>query len=1155
MPDWTPAQLNAIQARGGSLLVSAAAGSGKTAVLVERVLRRLTDPIDPCGAHELLVVTFTRAAAAQMREGIDRALGQRLREEPHNTALLRQQQLLPLAQICTIDSFCLNLVKEHAACLNLPLDLRLLDESERVTLRAEAAEEALEAAYTADEAAFRQLGLLLEVSGDDRRLQKLLQGAADTALARPDPAAWLDSLPGPYLCGNAPGETRWGKIQLDEALERLALCEALAAQSLADLPADPPLYERYAPAFQADAALVHRLELAVRRGGWDALRAALEKKPDYTGFNRKPRGCDDSLAALCQTRRKRFKYELEKLPGLFPVSQAQHSEDMAALAPVALAFTALVQDFIGRCAEKKAKRQAADFNDILHYALALLVSPDGARTELAISIGSGFREILVDEYQDVNAAQGLLFEALSQEGKNLFLVGDVKQSIYRFRQASPELFLEKRAGPCVILGMNFRSRPGVTDAVNFAFRQLMGQQAAEIDYTPEEELVCKDGFTPCDTPDTELHLLGFDPDEETGVAAEAQYIARWIAGEIQKGRSPKDFCILLRSDHKPGAVYAQALREAGVAAYALESEGLFRSREIQILLSLLRVTENPAQDVPLAAVLLSPVIGFSPDGLALLRAEYRDVPGLYQCVRAAAEDGDDRCAAFLAQLAAWRQMAAVSAIGDLTRWLLEDTALLAIAGAMPNPARRRANLHRLADYALAYGERGGTLSGFLRYIARIEADETMLVANTFSESADVVRVMSIHRAKGLEFPVCILAQCARKFNLMDANDPLLLHAQTGLGLQRPEEESRRRLQTLPHMALRTAMKRAARSEELRLLYVAMTRAKEKIILLCSEKNPGNKLRSLAAGLTFGGARLEPARVQGAYSFADWLLTAFLRHPDAHALRELAGLSADKALPANERVRFHMPFSCEEAQSPEAQETAIENTQPPEALRAFVRERFEYRYPFAHLSRLAAKQAVSDLTEKALLDAFAFSSRPAFMRAEGITAAQRGSAMHAFLQYADYHAASRDLNGEISRLCERGYLTARDAKALERDKLARFFAGPFAARLLASKNILREKKFTLRVPAWELAQGDPLLGPEDVAGEYVVVQGIIDCAFDEDGTLVLLDYKTDRVDDLEILRERYGGQLSYYRRAMRECFGLEVAETLIYSFWLGEWVAL
>lgn len=1162
--NWTPEQQQAIEARGGSLLVSAAAGSGKTAVLVERVLQRLTDPTDPCGVEELLIVTFTRAAAAQMRERIDEALRKQARAHPDNAFLLRQQQLLPLAQICTIDSFCLNLVKQHASVLELPQDLRLLDESERVMLRTEAAAETLEAAYAADEAAFRQLGLLLEVSGDDAQLQRLLQRAADLALAHPAPQAWLEALPQAYQTEQLPpGQSPWGKIQLEEACERLALAQALAAQSMADLTQDPPLMERYAPALQADAALAARLELQARQGDWDGLREQLQHL-SYEAFKRKPKGCDEGLAALCQSRRKRFKDELNRLPKLFCVSTQEHMEDMAALEPVVRCFAVLVQDFIARCSEKKARRQAAEFNDILHWALQLLVAPDGSRTPLALEIGAGFREILVDEYQDVNAAQGLLFEALSRGGKNLFLVGDVKQSIYRFRQASPELFLQKRTDyapydgrtypACLILGKNFRSHPGVTDAVNFTFCQLMRARAAEIEYTQQEELVCGRTTPPEPSPGAELHLLEYDGEEEDSVTAEARYLAGWIAGEIARGRSPKDFCILLRSDHKPGMVYAQALHQAGVAAYAMETEGLFRNREIQILLSLLRVADNPAQDVPLAAVLLSPVAGFSPDDLARLRAAYRELPGLYHCLRAAAGEGDPQCVAFLEQLAQWRQMSAVMSVGDFTRWLLEDTALLAIAGAMPHPARRRANLHRLMDYALSFGARDGSLSGFLRYMSRIEADETLLSANTMSEHVDVVRIMSIHKSKGLEFPVCILAQCARKFNMRDVQyDPLLLHAQAGIGLQRPEEETRRRLQTLPHAALQTAIRRGSLSEELRLLYVAMTRAKEKIVLLCSMKDPAKKLQSLAAGLTLAQAQQEPAQIQGARSFADWLLSAFLRHPDAHVLREMAGLAHENiVLPAAQPAVFAVP-QLGLAQAAAAQQAADAAAVPTAELQEFVRQRLEYRYPHANLSRLAAKRAVSELTEKQQQEVFAFSSRPAFVRAGGVTAAQRGTAMHAFLQYADYQNAADDLDGEIARLAGQGFLSERDCAALERDKLKAFFGSAFAARMLASPRIYREKKFTLRIPAAEFAAGDPLITPEDVKGETIVVQGIIDCAFEENGALVLLDYKTDHVSDLDVLRARYGGQLAYYRRAMKACFGMDVAETLIYSFWLGAWV--
>jgi len=1107
----TTEQRHAMESRGGSLLVSAAAGSGKTAVLVQRVLRYFTQ--ENCRADELLIVTFTRAAAAQMREKIDVAIAAKLKQEPNNHALRRQQQLLPLADICTIDSFCLKLVQEHGAAAGLPAQVRLLDDSELRAIRAQALEETLEAAYAQADDAFTALGLLLEFAGDDTKLARRVQAAASMALATPNPAAWLRGL----LEDNT---AQWLALLLAHAREVLQDCRAMCFLA-------------------GDAALVDEL-LGLQ--GWDALRAGLQS----VSYQRLPKGHSEQEKA----RRIRMKKSLENLTKLFCVSMSEHAEDMQALAPIAARFVQLTEDYIARCDAAKDARQAAEFSDMLHWALRLLHNPDGSKSALAVQLGEQYREILVDEYQDINAAQGQLFQAVSREGANLFMVGDVKQSIYGFRQASPALFIEKRdtfarydgesSPACVVLGRNFRSKPGVTDCVNFAFRQLMRRQAAEIEYSADEELVCgRNDLSVCDA---ELHLLEYTDDM---AQAEAQHIARWIAEEIARSSlRPRDFCILLRADKASGMVYAQALQDAGVQAYAAESESLFAAREVQLLLALLRVVDNPVQDIPLAALLLSPMVGFSPDDLARLRTQHK-LSGMYHVMRAGADAGDAQCVAFFAQLGQWRELAAQCAVGDLVRTLLEDSGLLALAAAMKSPARRRANLLRLADYARDYGARNASgLGGFLRYLDRIEQEQSLLAANVMSEAADVVRIMSIHKSKGLEFPVCVLAQCSKKFNLMDTNDTLLLHAKAGMGLQRPEPEHRSRLQTLPHHAVKTAIKRSTLAEELRLLYVAMTRAKDKLVMLSSHASAEKALLAAAARANFDGTSFTPAMVQGANRYADWLLPALLRHPCAAELRDIAGLDSTVTLPAAEQLHVLV------AQAQEARQTdAQAEEQSPaadDALHRLVRERLDYVYPYAALNALAAKQAVSELTEHQA-EQFAFSQRPAFTRAAGIAAAHRGSAMHAFLQYCDYPAAAADLSGEIARLQGMGYLTSRDVQALERDKLERFFASDFARRMAKSPTLLREQKFTMSIPA------DELLDDPSAQGEEVVVQGIIDCAFEEDGALILLDYKTDRVDDMAALIERYGAQLRLYRRAMQACFGVTVAQTLIYSFWLGDWV--
>ena len=1134
----TKQQDQAIKARGGSILVSAAAGSGKTAVLVQRVLRYLTDPQHSCRADELLIVTFTRAAAAQMREKIHNAIGAQLKAEPENTALLKQQQLLPLAQICTIDSFCLRLLQEHGAAYGLPQNLRLLDDSERRLLRAESLDETLESAYQTGNPAFEALGLLLEVSGDDTNLRRRIQFAANKALAHPNPEHWLGTLFEDYTNPQVINKSKWAKRLLAHTYEILEYCHELAQYNL----------ETHAcKAFEDDLALATSLQKLIT---WDDLRLALHN----ISYTRLPKGVPND----CKARRDVFKKLLKKTVELFCTSEQEYEEDLQALQPISGIFVALVRDFIARYNEKKAARQAAEFNDILHWSLMLLVNQNGAKTPLAKQLSEQFREILVDEYQDINAAQGLLFDALSRNGENLFLVGDVKQSIYGFRQASPQLFLKKRATfapynqqsypACIILGKNFRSKRGVTDAVNFTFRQLMTTQAAQINYTQDEELVCgRDDISACDT---QLHLLECDASAQ----AEASYIADFIVREMQqKNLQPRDFCILLRADKKDGMVYAQALQRAGVAAYATEPESLFESREIQLLLSLLRVVDNPVQDIALAALLLSPMVGFSAEDLARLSTQHCVASSLYHKVCAAANTGDLQCEAFIAQLAAWRCLTSVCAVGELVHTLLDETGLLALTSAMPQPARRRANLHRLADYARDYSARNTAgLGDFLRYLSRIETEESSLLsANTLSESANVVRIMSIHKSKGLEFPVCILAQCTKRFNLMDLKEPLLLHDSAGLGFMRPEMEQRARLQTISHTALKTAIQRDTLAEELRLLYVAMTRAKDQLILLASSKNLEKMLQMAAASHTFDKPKLPPALVQSASCYADWLLPVLLRHPCAKGLRDRAQLDHTVALPANEQVRF--VFAQTQAHNSTDKQSNTQQNIPDDRLLQLVYERLDYHYPYETLNRIAAKRAVSELTEQAQQALFAFSSRPSFARTQGITAAQRGNAMHTFLQFADFRRANNNLCDEIARLQALGYLTTQDAQALEREKLETFFASSFAARMLASPRFLREQKFTLRIPVTEFAGSELALAPEALQGEDVIVQGIIDCAFEEDGALILLDYKTDRVETMVALLERYGEQLRLYRRAMRECFGIEVTQALIYSFWLGEWI--
>ena len=849
---------------------------------------------------------------------------------------------------------------------------------------------------------------------------------------------------------------------------------------------------------------------------------------------------------------------------------AENEEDMAYLAPLLNKLFDLTLRFSEEFAQLKKEKHATDFSDIEHLALSLLIErQDGriCRSPLAEELSERYAEILVDEYQDTNEAQDLLFRMLSHNEENLFLVGDVKQSIYRFRQAMPEIFLNRRDRlppyehdhyPArITLGRNFRSRKGVTGMVNFLFRQLMSKPLGEMEYTKEEELVPAASYPESQEPDCELHLLDAgDKGDNSAAVYEARYIAARINQMLREGLTVqdggktrparrKDFCILLRGIKGKADVYVQELARCGVPAWAELSGGFFDTAEIRTMLSLMRILDNPLQDVPLLSVLFSPIYGFTPDDAAALREIKKHTP-LYRCMTQAAKQGDQKCEAFLSQLSFLRRLSATLPAESLLRRIYEETGYPALVQAMDGAEQRAANLQLLLSYAAKYEAAGHQgLTGFIRFIDRLEEQQAQLsAASAVSESADVVRVMSIHKSKGLEFPVCILANCAGAFNQSGRNQRLLLHAKLGAGLMRRDEETLRLFSTIPHTAVRLASERSELSEELRVLYVALTRAREKLLLVMTVKNPEKKLSALASTLT-GQTAVAPFAVRNAKSYGDWLLTAALRHPDAAPLRAL--------LPEQEIPLLNVDFSLRTvicpalAETEVAEATDVQELPPNPALEAEIRRRVEYEYPYAALSRSVAKRAASSLGEQEMQFSMIGVSRPSFLEKEGLTPAERGTALHKFMQFSDYHKAGENPDAEVARLVEKGFLSEAEGKAVDRKRVAAFFQSTLAKRMLQSETLLREYKFTFFLPAGECDDGLP----DSVAQEKVLVQGIADCVFVENGKLIIVDYKTDRIAHEDALVERYRAQLSVYRRALAECIGLPVGQTLLYSFHLGK----
>lgn len=1175
---WTTDQQHAIECCKGSVLVSAAAGSGKTAVLVERVIRRLTDEDNPCSAEDLLIVTFTRAATAQMREKIGAAILKRLSEDPTDRHLRRQYMLLPFAKICTIDSFCNDLVRENFHALGISPDYSLLDNETAVIMKNDVCEAMLERAYEEDsDGSFSGLSDMMSSGSSDEDFAKLIIKMYDISTAYPFPDLWLDSLIEEYSQPDI-NKSCWGGIIKKYVCDMLDYCVSSSNDMMAAMESDPIVADAYGAAVQSDINMYAELREKVNRDWDEALEAFNTVK--YMGLGRVPKGYESETKNAVMTARKKLKDLLKKVPNIMCVSSGEHSEDVRLMRGPVTKLIELVKQFGREYSAEKDKMNSADFSDILHRALNLLAVSDGRggyiKTDLARELSSHYVEILVDEYQDINEAQDMIFKAISADENNLFTVGDVKQSIYRFRQAMPEIFLRRRSTTHsfesgkyplgITLGSNFRSRVGVTSCVNYIFRQLMSTEAGELEYDDSEALNAAAKYPERDTPDCELHVVTDKGNRADTLEAQARYVARYIDRTVREGKtlvtkggalhpaSYGDFCILLRTAKNVSSVYANALSERGIPVFSPETGGFFEAAEISFILSLLRVLDNPVQDIPLAAVMLSPLFGFSAGELADIRAsakerlEAGETDPLYRSVAASADEGDEKAAAFLKKIESLRRLSLTLSAGELVRRVCEETGFDAIAGAMPDGERRRLNIGLLCDYAEKYEAAGNLgLSGFIRFIDKVaRTSGDLATAARPSENADIVRIMTVHQSKGLEFPICILADMQHAFNERDNTESVLISSSAGLGMKRRTEDGISVYDTASRRAAVITSERMGRSEEMRVLYVALTRAKENLIMVTSVPNPEKGLAKVAVECGIG-ERANPFAVLRMNNFSDLVLTALMRHPAADELRKLSGVDVPIFLPEKDRFKLKVVVSDSESFMTESA-----NEQKIAAKPVFfdeVCERLDYSDPRSVLSSVPAKRAASDGSERGINREYFASSRPAFMSSGGLTPAQRGTATHKFMQFSDYAAARADIESELARLVDVGFLSEEEGKAVNVSAAKRFFMSSLAERIFASDNVMREKKFAALFPA-------KFFYPEltgEAAEEKIVVQGIADCVFVEDGKLVIVDYKTDTGVDAEALLDRYSAQLGIYREALSQALGMPVKETLLYSFFMNSTV--
>ncbi|MGN0141064.1 MAG: helicase-exonuclease AddAB subunit AddA [Roseburia sp.] len=1244
---WTEEQRQVIDLRKRNILVSAAAGSGKTAVLVERIIGLVTDREHPVDIDRLLIVTFTNAAAAEMRERIGNAIEKELEKNPMDAHLQRQLTLIHNAQITTIDSFCLYVIRNHFHEIDLEPSFRIGDEGELKLLREDVLEKVLRRNYAQGEEAFLSLVDGYATGKNDAALRSMILQLYDFSRSYPWPKQWLSGCLAGYGAADEEEFCRADFLKPLTAHIR-AVAENLVelseqAYELTQRPDGPDIYE---PAIRSDLEKYRRIASC---GSFSELSAAFcgmsyDRLASSRGFS----GSTELLEQV-KTLREQGKDAVKKIcrQYFFGPPSAMLAQ-MKTAGGMAEELVRLVLEFGDAFDAQKRRKNLVDFYDLEHFALEILVDEEtGLPKKTAEEFQKNFAEIMIDEYQDSNYVQETLLRAVSREWQgenNIFMVGDVKQSIYRFRLARPELFMEKYRDYSVEesdrqridLHKNFRSRNEVLACTNDIFHKIMKQDLGNVEYDAAAALYPgavypdsreenaagsseRDGADPMFT--AEIYLaeesdeLLEDTDYPDKKLLEAKLLATQIkrlmreqkvtdktTGELRKLRF-SDIVILLRSLSGWADAFASVLNDSGIPAHTLSATGYFSATEVQTVLALLRILDNPRQDIPLAAVLKSPIAGFSNEELALLRL-YDRAESFHGCVlarcrelydaKAQGMDGDwgtleQKLYAFYELYLKLRQLVPDTPIHELIILLLKETGYGDYAAAMPAGDRRRANLEMLVEKAIAYEKTSYKgLFHFVRYIDELQKyDVDFGEADMVSENEDVVRIMSIHKSKGLEFPVVFVCGLGKQFNRQDVRSRMVLHPELGVGLDALDGKRRTKCPTMIKKAIAKQIDLENLGEELRVLYVALTRAREKLILTGGTKDAQKLLEQaeLAASLRKKDAPLSYLDRADAACYLDWVLPALLSYGDKYRIHVVSAASL-----VEEELAGRMEEKLGQA------ECLQQIAETPEELVEQLDRRFGMVYPYASDIERKNKYSVSELKHRAMREAFEqedgesvplFATEevvpyvPGFARRremqqereEENRGALRGTAVHRVMECYRF-AAEEAVREQVDGMLEKDLITPEMKELVKLPLVEHFVASELGLRMRAAEKagrLYREKPFVMGFTEQELCrfgfgEGEQKLSKaevlqENAGSDLTLIQGIIDVFWIEEDGIVLLDYKTDRVENEKQLADRYRAQLALYAEALERVYNrgakqmLKVKERLLYSFRLEKVISV
>lgn len=1245
---WTEDQLKAITTRECNLLVAAAAGSGKTAVLVERIIRIITNENNPIDIDRLLVVTFTSAAAAEMRERIADAISKALEVNPNSKVLQRQLTLLSRANITTMHSFCLDVIKNYYHIIDLDPTFRIADETENTLLKLEVINDMFEDYYENEDEEFKNLIEAYSTAKDDEKLKNIVLDLYRFSMSGPWPEKWLKDSAESF------------NIDTIEDLDKTVWIQVLKENIYIEVSGYIKTLEKAIELINNTEGLEHYLqtfndELNMFNSIIESLNYGVEElynEINKVSFGRlksvkKDKVSDpDALDIVKAIRDSIKKKSIKLIEDSFSISIEEALEGIKKSYPYMKMISRLTLDFIDRFKIKKRERNLLDFNDLEHLCLKILINYDDEGNIIPSSVSEGFREyfdeVLVDEYQDSNNVQEAIIDLVSRkslENPNVFMVGDVKQSIYRFRQAKPELFLDKynkypleegNLNRKIQLYKNFRSREEVISGVNYIFKEVMSHNVGELEYTDEEALNLGASYKDNEEEDVivagpiELHILdksgnkdnleedkieeinlGDEEKEEEedvdAITLEARIVARRIkelmnpdlkTGKIFKVLDKetgeyrplkyKDIVILLRATKNWSELFLEELGSEGIPIYADTGTGYFETIEIRTIMSLLKIIDNPMQDVPMISVLRSPLVSFTAEELGDIRLLNKE-KYFYEIINEVSEDQyevneelKEKCKVFINNLEKWRRKAIYTPIDEFIWYLYMDTAYYGYVGAMPNGKLRQANLKILFQRAKQFEQTSFKgLFNFINFINKLRnSSGDMGSAKVLGENEDVVRIMSIHKSKGLEFPVVFTSGFGKQFNLMDLNKSILYHDDLGFGPDYVDLEKRISYSTLAKEAIKKKILFETLSEEMRILYVAFTRAKEKLIITGATRDLEKSISKWTSAAALDEEIVPASEVLKGKSYLDWIGMALCKHRDGEELRNYIGVN--NGLLVNDFSTWKVKMWRKNDLIVEKDEVAVDEFNEDDlfinkevnSIDKEISRRLGYKYKYSLAEALPSNVSVSDLKRSLyehedddVLTVNIFRDRevlkPKFLQEKkGLSASERGTAVHFIMQKLNLDKVStrEEIMNQIEDMKNNNLLSDEEVKAVEETNFLAFFRSELGKRMMTAYNegklLKRELPFYTEISSLEV---DNSLLEEGYKNEKVRLQGIIDCIFEEDNEIVLLDYKTDyAVEGMEEeIIDKYRVQLKYYKEAVEKITSKRVKESYLYLFGLSK----